>query len=147
MRIKISDFFEAQHQLPDTEYLITKACNNYHGHTYKCEVNFEGSKLRGGMVVDFRAIKNLIAKLDHTAIYEKGNLMIDFIKLTKPSQEVIVLDEPPTSENIAKYLCNLIWKVYGHYGITDLEVRICEGYKGEERACWTTYSIKDKNND
>lgn len=140
--MQIKDFFEAQHQLPDTEFLVTKACNNYHGHTYKAEVSFDSdeSNMKGGMIIDFKEIKGLIATLDHTAIYQKGNPMIDFIHQKKPEQVVVELDVPPSSENISIYLYNLIMNKYGSWGIKNLEVRICEGYKGEERASYSTYA-------
>lgn len=136
MRLEIKDFFEAQHQLPDTEFLVTKACNNYHGHTYFVKVSFKGDELKGGMIVDFKGIKQIIAQLDHTAIYEAGNPMIIAIKQLKPEQEVIVLNDPPSSENISKFIYESILK---KYNVQNLSVSLCEGYKGEEKACWTTY--------
>ena len=138
----IKHFFDAQHQLPDTEYLVTKGCHHYHGHTYKVEVEFESDVLRGGMVVDFKGIKQLIDRLDHTAIYERGNPMIKFIEDQKTGQEVVVLNEPATSENIARYISELIENEYSSFGLKNLVVKVCEGYKGEERANWTTYEIR-----
>lgn len=137
--MQIKHFFDAQHQLPDTEYLVSKGCNNYHGHTYKVEVSFEGETLRGGMVVDFKGIKEVIDRLDHTAIYETGNPMIAALRVIKPSQKVIILEEIASSENIGKYIHQLIVEKYSAWDLKNLNVRVCEGYKGEDRANWTEY--------
>lgn len=137
MKIEVKHFFDAQHQLPNTEWLVTKACHHYHGHTYKVEVFAESEDLRGGMVVDFKGIKNIIDSLDHTAIYEQGNPMIEFIQSLGTGQEVVVLSAPATSENIAKHLHSLIKQNYPF--LNNIVVKVCEGYKGEEKANWTTY--------
>ena len=33
-KLEVNRFFDAAHDLPDSENLITKQCTNLHGHTY-----------------------------------------------------------------------------------------------------------------
>lgn len=123
MKLEVKHFFDAAHQLPDTEFLITKGCARLHGHTYKAIVSFEGKELQGGMLIDFKGIKNIIDELDHQFVNnifkEKFNSL------------------PSTSENITRFIH---WSILTKYPlIENLCVSVCEGYKGEDRACYTTY--------
>lgn len=140
MKIEVRHFFDAAHQLPDSEFLVTKDCSNLHGHTYAVIVEFEGTNESGGMVVDFKAIKNIIDKLDHTTLLQKGNKFINLIHQDfidkKQTKDVLVFDEEPTSENIAYHIKEEIGKAYP--GLQNIKVAVCEGYKGSERANWTT---------
>lgn len=139
MKLEIKHFFDAAHQLPDTEYLITKGCANLHGHTYYVIVNCEGKDLKGGMVIDFKAIKTLIDTFDHTAILQDTNPLVEFLSTHRPEQKVVVLKEPPTSENISKEIHRMISEQYPF--LDKVEVAVCEGYKGVDRANWTTFSF------
>ena len=136
MKLKIKHFFDAAHQLPDTDNLVTKACANLHGHTYAVEVDIIGKDLKGGMVIDFKAIKNIIDELDHTAILTIGNPIIDSIIANNPKQKLVVFDCESTAENIAKFIHARIMDKYPDLVVTD--VRVCEGYKGAERASWAS---------
>jgi len=122
-RLTVRQFFDASHQLPDTEYLVTKACARLHGHTYAVEVDASAEQLRGGMVVDFKAIKQVIDTLDHRHINE--------VFTERGYNEV------STAENIAKYIAHECQREMPDIVIT--EVRVCEGYKGRERASWAIY--------
>ncbi len=58
---------ETAHQLTDS---YAKECQTIHGHSYKCEVTFEGEVDRNtGMIIDFKKIKEIlqpvIDKYDH----------------------------------------------------------------------------------
>jgi len=122
-KIAVSRFFQAQHQLPDSEDLLTKGCANNHGHTFLAKVIAFGDNKRHGMVVDYRGIKNKIDIFDHNSVN-------DIFKQNS-------FDEPATSENIAKFIFESIAKEYPD--LKDLEVSICEGYQGEESSSWVTY--------
>lgn len=140
MELEVRHFFDAAHQLPDSEHLVTKACSNLHGHTYAVIVKASGTNEGGGMIVDFKAIKNVIDTLDHTTLLRKGNKYIalihqDFLD-KKQTKDVLVFDDEPTSENIAEYIKEEIFKQYP--GLQNLMVSVCEGYKGIERANWTS---------
>jgi len=59
--------FETAHQLTDS---YSKECQTMHGHSYKCEVTFEGDvDSSTGMIIDFKEIKEIldpvIKKYDH----------------------------------------------------------------------------------
>jgi 6-pyruvoyltetrahydropterin/6-carboxytetrahydropterin synthase len=59
--------FETAHQLTDS---YSKECQEIHGHSYKCEVTFEGPiDPVTGMVIDFKLVKEIvdpiIKKYDH----------------------------------------------------------------------------------
>lgn len=120
--IEVQHYFDAAHQLTDSEWLVAKACARLHGHTYAVKVTAQTEELNGaGMVIDFKAIKEAIDELDHR-----------FINDVFKENEV---DKQPTAENIAVYLAEKITEL----GVKVTKVSVCEGYKGIERASWATY--------
>jgi len=84
--------FETAHQLTDS---YSKECREIHGHSYKCEVTFEGNvDEETGMVMDFKLInellQNVIDKYDHK-FFNKG-----------------IFGGNPTAENMAKDIFNMV---------------------------------------
>lgn len=131
-KLVVSHFFDAAHQLIDSPDLVTKACARLHGHTYAVIVEAEASKLNdAGMVVDFKAIKNIIDTFDHR-----------FINDVFKELQLDVFNLQPTAENIAKVICDLLTN---NLNIHVSKVKICEGYKGAERASWAIYENKNKS--
>lgn len=123
--LKVTRFFDAAHQLPDNEHLLTKQCANLHGHTYHVIVRVTNSvNVRNGMVVDFKGIKNIIDIFDHKFIND------EFKKLG--------YNDPPTAENIARVLYTQIAEAYEDLYVVN--VAVCEGYKGEANSSYVTYS-------
>ena len=123
MKLEIKHFFDAAHQLEDTEDLITKACARLHGHTYRVVVNIGTDVLNNaGMVIDFKAIKNIIDRLDHQYIN-------DIFKQYE-------LNLQPTAENIAIVLADWITK---ELNIKVEKIAVCEGYKGEGKASYAIF--------
>jgi len=87
--------FDAAHQLIGYD----GPCEKLHGHTWKAQVFFKGTKLNDlGMVRDFKELKLMLqfalSKLDHTNL----NVHPYFKKIN------------PTSENVAKYIFDQIAK-------------------------------------
>lgn len=85
--------FETAHQLTDS---YSKECQTIHGHSYKCEVTFEGEiETKTGMVMDFKLIKEVlqpvVKKYDHKF----------FTKETFNR-------ENPTAENMAMDIFNMV---------------------------------------
>lgn len=119
MKIYLRHYFDASHQLPDTEHLLTKGCANLHGHTYAVKVWVEGDNKNSGMVVDFKMIKQTIDELDHQHLN-------NYMKI-------------PTSENISIFLWDRLNGVLKPHGAKVTEIHLCEGYKGETKASWTIY--------
>jgi len=124
MIITVKHFFDAAHQLKDTPQLATKGCARLHGHTYCVEVGVTCEKLNeAGMVIDFKSIKQVIDKLDHqfiNDIFEKEHITLQ-----------------PTAENIAIVLADWINKLDN---VIVEVVKVCEGYKGIEKASWAIYT-------
>ncbi len=122
-KIEVRTFFSAAHQLPDSEHLVSKPCAALHGHTYLAIVSCSTDVLKGGMVVDFKAIKNLIEKhLDHTFIND--------VFASTPGWE----EKETTAEHIARFIQE---KIEDELEL-DATVKLCEGYKGEESTSWVT---------
>ena len=75
-----------------------------------------------GMVMDMKAIKNIIDRLDHQYIN-------DIFKQYE-------LNLQPTAENIAIVLADWIAK---ELNIKVEKIAVCEGYKGEEKASYAIF--------
>jgi len=122
MKMQVKHFFDASHQLPDSEDLVTKACARLHGHTYAVIVEVEADNDKHGMIIDFKAVKSVIDDdLDHRHINE--------------TFDRLGFNHEPTAENIAKFISQRLEEKL------DLRctVTLAEGYKGADRASWVTY--------
>lgn len=127
MRLEVQHYFDAGHQLSDSDLLVTKACANLHGHTYKVKVLAESELNSAGMVVDFKAIKQIIDRLDHRFIndvFKEYNL-----------------DFEATSENISIAIYNWLKE---ELKINIVSVAVAEGYKGEDKASWSIYEPQQR---
>ena len=139
LKLEVSHFIQAGHQLPDSIDLVTKACHNYHGHTYGIQVSMYSEKAnRHGMVVDFKGIKMLLDNYDHTYIFTAGNkahmAVAKAMQKDNPNQRFIWLPNEPTAENIAQSMLNVLQMAYPD--VEDITVRLCEGYKGVDNTSW-----------
>jgi 6-pyruvoyltetrahydropterin/6-carboxytetrahydropterin synthase len=81
IKITYRTHFDAAHYLPDHE-----KCGKVHGHTYWCEVTFEGPlDSSSGMVLDAgimkKEVESVIERFDHKLINDMG--------LTPPTAELI----------------------------------------------------------
>ncbi len=129
-KIIVKHYFDASHQLKDCETLVTKACARLHGHTYKVETEMKivnGDLNESQMVIDFKAVKQIIDTLDHqhiNDIFKEYDFSIEW---------------QPTAERIAEFIFTLLRaqlpkQIHIEY------VKVCEGYKGEDKASWAIYS-------
>lgn len=145
-KVTVKQFVDAAHMLPDSTDLVTKQCANLHGHTYLIQVEFWGVNDRGGMVVDFRGIKNIINGLDHTTLLvdtPANRLISDAVNSSRSNfnldpQKFVWLDYPPTAENIARFLYDSIQ--YAYSDLQHIIVSVCEGYKGSDNSQWVSYN-------
>ena len=84
--------FDCAHFLPEHE----GKCGDLHGHTYRVELSVFGSSLKQGILIDIVELKKILyaalENFDHKYLNE-----LDFFK-----------DKPPTAENIALVLTDLI---------------------------------------
>jgi 6-pyruvoyl tetrahydropterin synthase/QueD family protein len=120
--LEVRHKLDASHQLTDSDYLVTKACARLHGHTYGFRVFVEDRLLNpAGMVVDFKAIKEILDRFDHrhlNDVLEEYNFHMQ-----------------PTAENLAKVISVMIFNELR----LNAEVWVAEGYKGEEWSSWAKY--------
>lgn len=85
--------FETAHQLTDS---YSKECQAIHGHSYKCEVTFEGLvDPVTGMVIDFKLLKEIVKPIIDT---------YDHSFYTKDTFN----GKNPTAENMAD---DIFWKI------------------------------------
>jgi len=119
MQLTFSEFFHASHTLPDSEHLVTKECVRLHGHTYLARVTIESDELKAGMIIDFKAIKDIIKIFDHQHVN-------DVLKEYGWEKEA-------TAENIALFVKN---RIMTDLKFKNVSVSICEGYKGDELSSW-----------
>ncbi|MBW1726739.1 MAG: 6-carboxytetrahydropterin synthase QueD [Deltaproteobacteria bacterium] len=92
--LKVVAHFAAAHQLK----MVSKKCENLHGHNWKIEICVAGETLNSaGVLVDFGELKQhvseIMVRLDHKFLNE-----LDYFND----------DNPPSSENIARYIANLL---------------------------------------
>lgn len=100
MIIKWQKTFDASHRIYED---YRGKCHNLHGHTYKVEVEIEANTDKKGMVVDFNLLKKLIHDFyDHKVILHKDDPLIECLK--KERQNLVILSQNPTAENIAKQI-------------------------------------------
>lgn len=117
--LKVVTHFAAAHQLK----MVSKKCENLHGHNWKVEVRVAGEKLNeAGVLVDFGELKQnvseIMTRLDHNFLNE-----LDYFDD----------NNPPSSENIAQYIANSLQTM-----IKDSEVRVTSVTAWEsENACAT----------
>jgi 6-pyruvoyltetrahydropterin/6-carboxytetrahydropterin synthase len=104
------------------------ACNKFHGHTsWNVGLAVEGYVSGKGMVIDYGDMKKIVKEvvkeqLDHKLVVcsdyvkerEGGRVLIeygestDYHRIDIPENEVFIIDEEPTNENIIRVLANQI---------------------------------------
>ena len=90
--LRVVTRFAAAHRLT----MVGEKCENLHGHNWKIEVYVTGESLdQGGVLVDFGIIKGHVRDLMKTLDHKFLNDLEDFQN-----------ENPPSSENIAKYLAD-----------------------------------------
>lgn len=98
---------ETGHRLMDYD----GKCSHAHGHSYLWEITVTGNLDALGMVLDFKDLKEAIAKVlepfDHAMILQEDDQLADFL-LEIPAtngdiQRVITFSWNPTAENFAKH--------------------------------------------
>lgn len=105
--LKIVTSFAAAHQLT----MVSKKCENLHGHNWKIEVCVRGETLnKASVLIDFGELKKyvseIIESLDHKFLNE-----LDYFRSGNPS-----------SENIAMYIAQQLQKLLHDSSITVFSV-------------------------
>jgi len=108
------------------EASYTKACQQFHGHTYYIKLTLSRSELTDGMVVDFTKLKEIFEehiknKYDHHSIVSHN---------TYPSVAhipgMVEVFFNPTAENIAKHFFDILSPVLRQENINLLSVEVQE---------------------
>ncbi len=114
MRISRKIEIDYGHTLPNS----FSFCNQLHGHRGMIVATIEGLVIERkgdseqGMVMDFKFLKEIMTeqiheKLDHGfAVWKNDTEDLDFI--VKRNSRVLITDEPPTAEYLAKWAFNQI---------------------------------------
>ena len=118
--LKIVSHFAAAHRLED----FHGACENLHGHNWKIEVYVQGKELgEDGLLLDFKIMKKkteeILNGLDHKYLNELPPFR----------------DKNPSSENIARYIFDLLSKELNNENIKVSRVTAWES----DTACATYY--------
>ena len=92
--ISLTCHFDAAHKL-DLPY--DSPCNRAHGHRYEVTIAASARELEHGMVVDYDALKRVVAEFDHRDL----NVLPDFAGL------------PTTAENVATVLARKLQTAVG----------------------------------
>ncbi|OQY12753.1 MAG: 6-carboxytetrahydropterin synthase QueD [Desulfobacteraceae bacterium 4572_187] len=105
--------------------MVSKKCENLHGHNWKIEICVAGKTLNNtGVLVDFGELKQhvseIMTRLDHKFLNE-----LDYFND----------DNPPSSENIARYIANSLQTLLNNSKIKVARVTAWES----EDACATYF--------
>ena len=119
--LKVITDFAAAHQLK----MVSRKCENLHGHNWKIEVCVTGEKLTdAGVILDFGELKkhiaDIVAGLDHKFLNE-----LDCFS-----------DGNPSSENIAMYIAETLRK-----SIDDDSIKISRVTAWESEDACATYIV------
>ena len=83
-------------------------CAHLHGHNGLVRISLRSAELNEqGMVLDFSELKNTIGtyieeNLDHRTILQRTDPLVPVLQ--KHAEPLVLIDVPPTAENLAKYL-------------------------------------------
>jgi 6-pyruvoyltetrahydropterin/6-carboxytetrahydropterin synthase len=101
-------------------------CRHLHGHSARAVIRLESTVLDGlGMVVDFADIGDYVkswlsAEIDHNMLLWRQDPVLPLLR--EAGEQVYVMDENPTAENIAR----LIFKHVEDGGFPVVEVAVYE---------------------
>lgn len=67
MKVGVREHIDSAHRLPEHD-----TCNEMHGHTYTVELEVEGEKGKGDMVIDFvelkKILRDVLKEYDHRVL-------------------------------------------------------------------------------
>ena len=101
-------------------------CRHLHGHRYAIEITLSGDIItedgvsEQGMVMDYSEVKRiareqLVDAWDHAFLVYRGDqIVLDFLN-SLPNHKTVVLDMPPTAENLALRAFELLNSAYHHH--------------------------------
>jgi 6-pyruvoyltetrahydropterin/6-carboxytetrahydropterin synthase len=111
--------FDAGHRIPNHK----SQCQHLHGHRYVIEITLSGNIIstegisEQGMVMDFSDVKllakkHLVDNWDHAFIvWKKDTTVLNFLN-SLPHHKTVVLNAPPTAENLVLEAFNILTTVF-----------------------------------
>lgn len=111
--------FDAGHRIPNH----ASQCRHLHGHRYAIEITLSGEVItvegvsEQGMVMDYSEVKRiakeqLVDQWDHAfLVYRNDQTVLGFLQ-TLPGHKTVVLDVPPTAENLATVAFGILSQAY-----------------------------------
>ena len=111
--------FDAGHRIPNHR----SQCRHLHGHRYAIEITLTGDVITRegapdqGMVMDFSDVKRIadervVNVWDHAfLVYRDDRIVLDFLN-SMPEHKTVILDVPPTAENLADAAFRLLDDAY-----------------------------------
>lgn len=120
-------------------------CRNAHGHRYAFEItvapNLGGELDKVGRVIDFGVIRDEVGgwindTWDHGFMVEFGDPMLNWLR--EHDQKTVVLDCPPSIENLVRLVFENATRILAHHGIEVTRVR---GY--ETPTSWADYTLSE----
>jgi 6-pyruvoyltetrahydropterin/6-carboxytetrahydropterin synthase len=116
--------FDAGHRIPSHN----SHCRHLHGHRYAIEITLSGNIItdegiaKQGMVMDYSEVKQiakdaLVNKWDHAFLVYSGDVQVLQFLQSIEDHKTVVLDTPPTAENLALIAFNILDNAYqDNYG-------------------------------
>ncbi len=116
--------FDAGHRIPSHN----SQCRHLHGHRYAVEITLSGDIItdegiaKQGMVMDYSEVKQiakdaLVNKWDHAFLVYSGDVQVLQFLQSIEDHKTVVLDMPPTAENLALVAFNILDNAYqDNYG-------------------------------
>ncbi len=116
--------FDAGHRIPSHN----SQCRHLHGHRYAVEITLSGDIItdegiaKQGMVMDYSEVKHiakdaLVNKWDHAFLVYSGDVQVLQFLQSIENHKTVVLDTPPTAENLALIAFNILDNAYqDNYG-------------------------------
>lgn len=140
--------FDAGHRIPSHN----SQCRHMHGHRYAIEITLSGDIITDegvaeqGMVMDYAEVKRiakavLVDEWDHAFLAYSGDLPVLQFLQSLEGHKTVVLDVPPTAENLALTAFQLLDTAYqDHYGN---HLRLEQVRLFETPNCWADAVRKD----
>ena len=141
--------FDAGHRIPSHN----SHCRHLHGHRYTIEITLSGNIITDegmanqGMVMDYSEVKRiakdvLVNKWDHAFLVYSGDIQVlQFLQSIK-DHKTVILDKPPTAENLALTAFNILDSAYIDNYENNLILERVRLY--ETPTCWAD-AIREKD--
>ena len=141
--------FAAAHFLPEHG-----KCSALHGHNWNVTIDISTEEEDYDMIIDFNILKNIVMKMDHKLLVGSSyvtsggdycDVWWEGHKLTLPHDELYVMEDVPTAENIAKHIATQIAQII--WCSADIMVEVSEGPGAKATHSIKNYTEGDPLND